>query len=74
MAIQYLGVRGNVEKKMTRMCEHPAYKNRNEGTEAKYKCTLEWAHAGNHKYIINGKEVQIYGCCPQGQVANYEKN
>jgi len=59
---------------MTRMCEHPAYAYRNEGYESKYKCILEWCHAGNHIYKINGKEVQIHGCCPEGQIAKYEEN
>ena len=59
---------------MTRMCNHPAYADRKAGTESEYKCTLEWAHAGKHSYMINGKTVQIHGCCPQGQVAKYEEN
>ena len=53
-------------------CEHPAYANKKLGTESKYKCILEHNHKGNHTYLINGKKVQLSGCCPEGQIADYE--
>ncbi len=59
---------------MTRMCEHPAYANPNLGTESDYKCILEWCHKGDHIYLINGKEVQVGGCCPQGKIEKLEKS
>ena len=37
-----------------------------------YRCILELNHPGKHKYVINGKEVTIHGCCPDGQVVRYE--
>jgi len=38
-----------------------------------YICILERNHQGYHRYKINGKEVVIYGCCPDGQVVKYEE-
>lgn len=38
-----------------------------------YTCMLEPHHQGSHKYKINGKEVFIKGCCPDGVVAKYEQ-
>lgn len=49
-------------------CEHQVSKNYD------YECILERNHQGYHRYKINGKEVVIYGCCPDGQVVRYEEN
>ncbi len=38
-----------------------------------YQCILEIRHKGNHKYMINNKEVYLSGCCPEGQIESYEK-
>ncbi len=49
-------------------CEHLASRDYD------YQCILESRHKGkDHKYMINGKEVSIYGCCPEGQIETYEK-
>lgn len=48
-------------------CEHLASRNYD------HVCILESMHKGDHEYIINGKEVSMHGCCPEGQIENYEK-
>lgn len=47
-------------------CEHLASPN------YVYQCVLERMHSGYHQYEINGKKVQIGGCCPDGQIVKYE--
>lgn len=47
-------------------CEHKASLNYD------YQCILERNHQGYHKYLINGKEALIHGCCPDGQIVKYE--
>jgi len=48
-------------------CEHKASQN------YEYQCVLERGHKGGHKYNIgNHKEIQLSGCCPDGQIAKYE--
>ena len=37
-----------------------------------YQCTLEAGHKGRHSYNIKGNDVQIYGCCPDGQIEKHE--
>ena len=49
-------------------CEHKASPNYG------YKCILERGHAGGHKYKIGNKEIQLSGCCPDGQIMGYEKD
>ena len=66
MAIQYLGVREKVEKKMR--CEHFASSNYG------YQCILERGHKEEHMYEIKGKVIEIYGCCPDGQIETAEQH
>ena len=47
-------------------CEHKASPNYN------YQCTLERGHKGSHIYRIGNQDVQISGCCPDGQIVKYE--
>ena len=47
-------------------CEHLASRNYD------YQCILERNHKEEHRYEINGKTVQIRGCCPDGQIVKYE--
>lgn len=54
-----------MRKKMK--CEHLASREYN------YQCILESRHKGDHRYMINGKEVYLSGCCPEGQIKSYEK-
>lgn len=49
-------------------CEHKASPNFD------YACILERGHKGGHKYKIGNSEVQLSGCCPDGQITNYEKS
>jgi len=49
-------------------CEHKA------SSKYEYQCILERGHKGGHKYKIGNNEVQLSGCCPDGQIMGYEEN